>query len=313
MVNRARTWAGGDLVEMDGFVAELRRAGVQVVVSTTVPEDPVYPVYHLYNAGWSWSVSAAAQINRIGRPFVVTPIYFPRRSHPTQHPSTSDVFTTAARILVYSNYERDEILSEHSEIPADRFETLLKGIQPGFDAKVDSFDRRPTKVALVCSITPRKNVLQMLQAAKDLGVVPVVAGQIADHQYWARCKKLPHIYAGELDRRALAALYAKTKVVVIASDFDPGPNVLLEAAMAGCVVVMTRHTYLRDVPGVFWCVPEEQNSIREAIRQALTASPSRWPASQLKTYVKTSFDWNDSTTRLLAVYDAIAHRTWRES
>lgn len=311
MINRPRTWAGGDFTEFDGFARHLATRGVEVETSVHVPPEPAYPIYHLYNAGWSWSAIAAERCRQISRPYVVTAIYFPRRVHDTQHPSTALTLAGAARILVYSEAERDAILEDHPKIPRGIFDVVTKGVDPCFAHSSDDWSRRPIPVLIAGAITPRKNTLLALRTCKRVGVTPTVAGQIADVTYWAQCDGLPRKYVGEVNPLELAGLYAQSKVVLVPSEFDPCPNVALEAAMAGCVVVHTVHTFVRDLEGAFWCDPTYPESVVEALRRALSSGPRVPPGMLLAPHVRKRFSWEDQADRLLAIYDVVAHRSWR--
>lgn len=311
MINRPRTWAGGDFTEFDGFARVLATRGVDVAMSVHVPDAPVYPLYHLYNAGWSWSAQAAERCRQLGRPYVVTAIYFPRRFHAAQHPATGITLASAARILVYSDFERDAILEDHPSIPRGLFDVVTKGIDSRFEHAADDWAQRPIAVLLAGRIDARKNTLLALQACREVGVTPVVAGQIGDATYWARCDGLPRKFVGELDQAALAALFAQARVVLVPSEFDPAPNVALEAAMAGCVVVHTVHTFIPDLEGVIWCDPKSHTSIVDGLRKALATGPRVPPGMLLASHVRKRFSWEEQTDRLLAVYDAVAHRSWR--
>jgi len=306
-VNRDRSsWDGGDFVEMDGFRTALDKIGIQAPCASEVSSAATFPIYHLYNAAWPWTLSAAVEIWRRDRPYLVTPIYFPRFIHRIPEPSkVRAVLERATALLVYSARERQVLTAEYPGLDgAVQFRILTKGVDSSFQGDLDA--DRPVEVLIAGSISPRKNQELVLQACERHGIVPTLAGPVLDAAYWSQCRKYRFNYAGNLSRAKLADLYRQSRILVLASTFDPMPNVALEAALAGCKIVLTSQTYFEEFPGAFLCEPSSISSIADAISNAVEAPLT----DESQKYVQDNFDWARAAEALSKMYDELAHKTW---
>lgn len=301
-INRPRTWLGGDFTEIDGFVERLRALGARADITTEVPSSPAYPLYHLWNLGRPWTADAARILNAKDRPYVISSIYFPGE---IPAPGTEETLAGAAAVLVYSEREQEALETDFPFLRAqDKCHTVQKGIDALFRPKPRG--RRDVDVVIVGSIDRRKNVLGALRACHRLGVVPVIAGPIRDPAYWEECQAFRFDHRGVLDRPALAALCQRSRVILHPAWFDPAPNAVLEAAAAGCGVVLTRRTYLMHLPDVQWCDPYDQASVEQALRTALRMRA----VGELQQFVVDAFDWSAQVGLLTRVYDLSAPQAW---
>ncbi len=95
-------------------------------------------------------------------------------------------------------------------------------------------------------IEPRKNTLALVRAARRLALPLVIAGEAPPgcEQYEAECRSAADpqtIWLGRLDHHdpLLASAYAAARVFALPSWFETPGLAALEAALAGCSVVIT--------------------------------------------------------------------------
>lgn len=296
-VNREPTWIGGDIIKMRGFEAALSAMGFTIETTHEPKSSPAPDLYHVFNAPRPWAAFAMRAAREAGRPYVVTTIYFPKSIQTDQDPRTEAILRNAAALLVYTDLERDAILADYPRVEGQRFIHVLKGVQPHFSLP-KAGSARDVPVMIVGQVGPRKHQRAALQACHTVRVLPLVIGEVRDIDYWTTCKRFPHRYLGAMRQPAIAALLRRTRVLMNTAVFDPGPDVILEAAMSGCQVVCTKETYLRaDLPGVFWCDPQNPDSVAEALEKALAST-----STELYEYVRDNYRWDIHAQRTADLY-----------
>jgi len=152
-------------------------------------------------------------------------------------------------------------------------------------------------------IEPRKNQLALLKAASGLGRPVVLMGRIQSPGYWKAClmaKGVDLYHMEESPPEMVASAMAAAAVHVLPSWYETPGLASLEAALAGCQVVTTdrgtAREYFQDL--VYYCDPASIDSIREAIRKALSSPPD--PA--LREHVAHNFTWEAAARATLEGY-----------
>jgi glycosyltransferase involved in cell wall biosynthesis len=104
------------------------------------------------------------------------------------------------------------------------------------------------------------------------------------------------------DRSGMMALLAQVSLVVCLSDFETHPVALLEAAAAGCRLVVSNATGLRELAqdGLAECVPA--TSPPEVIADTIVSALDAGPVDH-RPLIPT---WDDCAARLLGVYREVA-------
>ena len=108
---------------------------------------------------------------------------------------------------------------------------------------------------------------------------------------------------GHVEGEDLANAYAAAKVHVLASWYETPGLSSLEAALAGCNIVITAKGATEEYFGNYaeYCDPASIDSIRKAIIRAL----SREPSDELRNIIKTKYNWKVAAERTLQAYNAI--------
>jgi glycosyltransferase involved in cell wall biosynthesis len=129
-------------------------------------------------------------------------------------------------------------------------------------------------VLSVGRIEPRKNTLGLIRAVVPLGLPLVLIGQAAPRhrRYEEECRRAGRdgvIWLGQLDHHdpLLASSYAAARVFALPSWFETPGLAALEAAMAGCSIVITPFGSTREYFGnlVEYARPNRPREIRRAL------------------------------------------------
>ena len=129
-------------------------------------------------------------------------------------------------------------------------------------------------------VEPQKNQLAAVRAFRDMDIDLIISGRVRDKTYLDRCKAEagpnvhfipPMAFGSELH---LSALRHSDLFVELPLDF-PGSSAL-EAAVAGCKLLLTRCAWTQEIFGEVCTqvAPDDVTEIREAAKKALTDSGS---------------------------------------
>lgn len=166
-------------------------------------------------------------------------------------------------------------------------------------------------VLYVGRIEPRKNVLGLVRAvaSASLPMVAIGAAPPGRERYAESCRRegdgfVRWIDALDHDDPMLASAYAAARVFALPSWFETPGLSALEAALAGCAVVVTPFGCTREYFGerVEYARPDRPAQIVRAIVRAWESGAD----ARLASHVGTRFLWSDVAQRTAEVYDQIA-------
>lgn len=150
-----------------------------------------------------------------------------------------------------------------------------------------------------------KNQLALIEATKGLDAKLLLIGKPSPNQtdYYQLCKAKAHekvefIY--HLPQNELFEIVSRAKVHAMPSWFETTGLISLEAAYLDCSLVISRKGDQEEYFGKFahFCEPDDVNSIRAAIQNALKDEPSK----DLKEKIDTVFNWKNAARISLEVY-----------
>jgi glycosyltransferase involved in cell wall biosynthesis len=170
------------------------------------------------------------------------------------------------------------------------------------DAFVQRFGLRDF-VLCAARIEPFKNQLMLMWALRDTDIPIVLAGKVSDPEYGALCErwagKNVH-FVGELPPDLLASAYAAARVHAMPSWAETPGLTSMEAALAGCAIVVGNQGAEREYFGDFayYCNPADIDSVREAV---LAAWEDRDAARReaFREYILKRYTWSE-TARVTA-------------
>ncbi len=159
-------------------------------------------------------------------------------------------------------------------------------------------------------IEPRKNPLGLIRAVRTLGHRLVVIGDpVPGHEgYAAACRRAGQGFVTWLprldhDHPALAGAYAAARVFALPSWFETPGLAALEAALAGCPVVITPFGCTREYFGdrVQYARPDDPRGIAAAVAAAWDAPTD----SELSARIGARYLWGEVARQTAEVYHAI--------
>ncbi|MFO0956203.1 MAG: glycosyltransferase [Isosphaeraceae bacterium] len=190
-----------------------------------------------------------------------------------------------------------------------RIRVVPNGVEARFGAIEPATGR--DRVLFVGRIEPRKNLLGLIRAVRPTGLPLEVVGAVPPgrEDYAGRCRREGQgftLWSGACshDDPSLEGAYARARVLALPSWFETPGLAALEAAMAGCAVVLTPFGSTREVFGerVEFARPGRPAEIRRAVQRAW----SRGPDPALRSHVLRHFSWSMVARKTAEVYDEIA-------
>jgi glycosyltransferase involved in cell wall biosynthesis len=205
----------------------------------------------------------------------------------------------------YRRLEKDYGISQkYSVVPNAINPELFRHVDPANDFERDI-------VLCVARIEGRKNQLNVIRALKNTDFKVVFVGADSPNQpdYVAQCHEeatenmqfIPHLPQSEL-----LQYYGRAKVHILASWFETTGLSNLEAGVLGCNLVVGKRgdvaEYFENF--VYYCDPEDINSIKDAVNNAWNKESSE----NLKQHILNNFTWERAAKITLTAYKNILNR-----
>jgi glycosyltransferase involved in cell wall biosynthesis len=228
-------------------------------------------------------------------------------------------FLEVADIILPNSHIEASVLSSEFKIAANKFLVVPNAVEKEVpSAKPDVFmDKYGLRdfILFVGRIEPRKNVLRLLEACKDMGAPLVIIGQSNpwEHEYYAKCKEVakhnrnvhflgfmpPH-------SKELFSAYAAAKVFVLPSLFETPGLVALEAGIMGCNLVVTEGgsttEYFKN--HALYVNPLSTEDIKEKILEAYYKPKN----NKLKEHILENYTWDKAAEKTLQAYNLVLNR-----
>ncbi len=218
------------------------------------------------------------------------------------------VVSNAAAVLAQAPSEAEWIARELGA-PREKIHVAYNGVEPQYaQGDAASFTARygvRDFVLSVARIEERKNTIGIIRAWRGEQTPLVLVGHAPDARYLQLCRDAADsnvIFTGRLEADQVAAAYAAARVHVLASWWEEASNAALEAACAGCNLVMTQYSSARDYFGdaVWLCDPADENSIHRALCEALAAPRQTTLAAR----IREQFTWQRTAQAVSDAYHA---------
>lgn len=171
-------------------------------------------------------------------------------------------------------------------------------------------------VLCVGRLETRKNQLMLLKALEHdpMPIVFLTGGFSYQPNYVKLCQMFGRsaktLFLDRVSDEMLVSAYRAARVLCMPSWYELPGLVALEALRLGCPVVASRWGTLPDyVPhGVEYCEPDDPEDIRAALLRSYDQRSSEAPQELVR-----HFQWRETATRLVAVYEEVLHRHRQES
>lgn len=164
-------------------------------------------------------------------------------------------------------------------------------------------------VLCAARVEPYKNQAMLIWALRGTDIPLVIAGPEFDHEYSKICRRWAGsnvVFVGNLSPDLLASAYAAARVHALPSWADfPGIS-SLEAALAGCAIVVGNQGAEREYFGDFayYCNPADVDSVREAV---LKAWEDRDMAKReaFREYILEHYTWSEAARVTAEAYERV--------
>lgn len=301
----ASTVQGGDTNKITQYISHMGPKGVGCGYATKVTGDfSGYDIMHVFHLGHDFSYKFHLEAKRLGKPVVLSPIYFPSQSNPLGY--RKEMVKYASAILYLSEGEKDAVESDTGIDTSDKAYIVPNGINPVFGEPgphlVHPNCKEEDYVLCVGRLQPRKNQARLAQACRELDIPLMLIGDPYDKNEVDPVQGIASEWEGlwhfpAMDHEGLASAYRGAKVLACPSTHEIWPNVVAEGGLAGCnLVVSNKSMSFTDVDGVFTC-GTNKDSIRDAVEEAYTTQKN----GKLKQYFS-QFTWDKTVDDIIDVY-----------
>ena len=182
-----------------------------------------------------------------------------------------------------------------------------RGIAPW---ELDGVEHLRDAVLCVARIEGRKNQLRLIEALRGTGLTLVLAGKATPNQtrYVAKVREAAassahtHLLGAGSDETR-CALYSVARVHALPSWMETTGLSSIEAAVAGCSLVVSPNGDTRDYFGghAEYCDPSDPHSIREAVLRAYETPPSR----ELADTIRSEYTWERAAEATFVAYQRV--------
>ncbi len=176
------------------------------------------------------------------------------------------------------------------------------------DAFVQRFGLRDF-VLCAARIEPFKNQLMLIWALRGTSVPLVLAGKVSETEYGALCRQWAgenvH-FVGELSPELLASAYAAARVHAMPSWAETPGLTSMEAALAGCAIVVGNQGAEREYFGDFayYCNPADVDSVREAVLKAW-GDRDLAKREAFREYILKHYTWSETARVTAQAYEQV--------
>jgi len=278
-----------------------------------------YDCIHLFLAA-NETLTIAQRLKSLNCKFVVSPVFFTRRSISTiQKVMKFEKFGSqyirgifsdysikaqvckAANLVLPNTQDEADLLIDGFGINKESVKVVPNGVDLRFEnASPQLFHNKYNLSDFVLFVgdasAERKNLYSLLKQYQTEDPPLVIIGELDDSDYSESCRQMisenEHIhYLGPVDHDdpLLESAYAVAQVFTLPSQFETPGIAALEAALAGCNIAITEVGGTREYFGEFadYINPENVSSIMPAIRAAY----SKTKTDSLKNRVKENYSW----------------------
>ena len=201
------------------------------------------------------------------------------------------------------------------DIPQHHMHVIPNGVETRFlKAESTEFMQRYGLKDFVLFVgqasSTRKNVLRLLEIAPSLDAPLVLIGDVVTDEYSKQCAELIkrnnvlHLPTQEHHSTLLASAYAAAKVFVLPSLFETPGIAAMEAALAGCAVVITKHggtkEYFKEMAS--YIDPHDSSSLLKNINKLKHRYEELRIKNPLKTHIASHYSWDSVGKMTLAAH-----------
>jgi len=225
------------------------------------------------------------------------------------HATVKRMLELVDHVCVCSTHEIQQ-LAQMARAPELRFTVARHGVDADAfaGARPEPFlERFGVEDAILCvgAVEGRKNQLMLCEALRGTGLPIVLVGPCYEPWYLDLCKQRGDnvLHTGRVPREMVASALKAAALHVLPSFTEGSALASLEAAAAGCPVVVSNRSsefeYYGDLAR--FCDPVDVESIRDTVLHAYEESHDPQWRSALSEHVR-GYTWADAATRSVEAY-----------
>lgn len=301
---------GGDTGKINRYVELLGSFGVECGYTASVAggvDFSDWDLFHIFHLGHEWSYKFHLEAVRLGKPTLISPIYFPQQSNPDEY--RKEILEYSSAVCYLSDGEKKAVhrLFDNG-IELNEY-IVPNGVNPvfGTDGLVYDHPNRPDEDYVLCvgRLDKRKNQHKLAQACKELDIPLLLIGDPNDKIVVKVCQGIADSWDGlwwepATSHEMLAQAYRGAKVLACPSTLEMWPNVVAEGGLAGCnLLVSTGSMSFTDLDGVYTCDPTVGS-----IKRGLEVAYNEPKLGTMVPYFK-QFTWEKTVDQLRDIYESI--------
>lgn len=336
---------GGVRTQINQTAEALQRLGHEIVWVHSSEDLPAIDILHVFVASsehWGFLrqfKTRSLSSNQKKIPIVLSPIFFaPKKIGVTkfklgiesivgtffsgissEYGIKKQICQLADVILPNTQAEMNQI-RHLFDIPQHHMHVIPNGVETRFlKAESTEFVQRYGLKDFVLFVgqasSTRKNVLRLLEIAPSLDAPLVLIGDVGSDEYSQQCatlierNKILHLPTQEHHSTLLASAYAAAKVFVLPSLFETPGIAAMEAALAGCAVVITKYggtkEYFKEMAS--YINPHDSSSLLKTINKLLSTDTEEIENqnARLKSHITAQYSWDTVGSMSLAAYESL--------
>jgi glycosyltransferase involved in cell wall biosynthesis len=212
----------------------------------------------------------------------------------------------ARKILILTDKEKNDILSDFGKIPEEKFVKLRNGFELSIDKQHD-VSMRKFDVCVVGRIEAGKNQIAILQVLDLMGICGIFIGcENPNHKHY--CQRFKEMitqsrskYVGALSHENTLNIMRQSRLHVSASWFEVLSLVDLEAYVCGCGVISSQCGGTKEILGDYaeYVDPASEQSIQNGIKNMLEKQLEKNANIDKSLKIDT---WDEVGSKLLEIY-----------
>ncbi len=223
-----------------------------------------------------------------------------------QKGSIHEIISKAGMLLPNSDSESDRFKKSYADNATHA--VIPNGVDAALFRSDENIQRNETLVICAARIEGIKNQLNLIKALNNTGYQLILIGAAAPNQsaYYKKCRDTAAAnisFVDHLSQQELLRYYQNAKVHVLPSWFETTGLSSLEAAVAGCNVVISDRGDAKEYFDGYatYCDPSSPESILDAIQKAAASTAN----DELRKKIIDSYTWEIAAERTAAVYKKI--------
>ena len=336
---------GGVRTQINQTAEALQRLGHDIVWVNSNEDLPAIDILHVFVASsehWGFLrqfKTRSLSSNKKKIPIVLSPIFFaPKKIGLTKFKLRIETIVDKFFSGINSEYGIKKQICQLADVILPNTRAELNQINKLFDIPLGNMNMIPNGVEIRFlkaersefeqlyglkdfvlfvgqASSTRKNVIRLLEIAPSLDAPLVLIGDLGIDEYSQKCTELIkrnnvlHLPSQEHHSTLLASAYAAAKVFVLPSLFETPGISAMEAALAGCAIVITQNggtkEYFKKMAS--YVDPQDSLSLLNSINKLLQTENEELKIQNiyLRKHIIADYSWDSIGATTLAAYQSL--------